>query len=215
MRSFTKISVSSRKVLLTLLFAVIVLGGIILVNRWNILSKEATLDSNLITTPINIENNSTTLPNTIEGAVRASGGTYMVIDPKTGSSHDVADTIVDSGLTNSDKGAGNITLRSGIKISDYLPNRFTTKSYIVGNTKTEKGEVVVHTSDLPIFLTVYDDQGAILGTARDKNKNGDYVIQWNFEKGREYVSEVFINIGEPYDPNAVYNTKYTITYNSL
>lgn len=162
------------------------------------------------------EHNSNELPKTIEDAVRASGGTYMIIDPNTASPSDIADTMVDSGLTNSD-GSGNITLKSGIKISDKLVSELAVKAYNLETKNTEKGEVVVHTNDLPIFVTLYDDHGAIFGTAREKNINGDYVIQWNFEKGTQYVVDLFINTEqiESYDNDASYQTTYTITYNNL
>lgn len=153
------------------------------------------------------------IPKTIEDALKQNGGTYMNINSSANPS-DIAYTIEDSGLTNSDSSNNTLTLQPGIRISDNLPDRFATKSYFIKPKISGKASISARLFSQPLSMTLFDNDGRIIATDREVNTQNSYDIIAELTSGKTYVVEVFIETDqmENFDPNALYQTPYSIGY---
>ncbi len=175
-----------------------------------------TVEKKASATPAPVKQNTRDYPKTIEDAVKASGGTYMLIDPKTASPSDVADTVQANGLTNSDDRNGNIVLKPGIKVYDELKDPLQAKAYIIKTAKNIKGKVVVHANDNPLFIKLLEVEGGRLVAVTNSAQANEYIIHYDFLAGKEYVVEVF-NTGtiKNFDPDANYAASYFISLENV
>lgn len=175
---------------------------------------------NSVVTPIsrNIGNDSKIpYPKTIEDAVRASGGTYMQIDPNA-SPVDIADTIESAGLTNSDNQGKNIVLVDGVNVYDTINDTFQVKAYVIEPKQSFKGSIIIHSKNLPLVITLFSEDGRIIDLTRDSiTTNGDYKITSSFAAGGRYIVEVFIQAEKikDFDPNKTYTASYYIGLEKL
>ncbi len=146
--------------------------------------------------------------NTIEEAVRASGGTYGVIDTNNpDSAKNFVETIYEQGLTNSD-GKGECTsmnIRPGIKISCALSaNRDAYYSY--EGKKGEKVTLIVSASSFVPNITIIDANDDVEHYGNEQKSNSfkitkslPYTGQYGFEVWGGDTSRQ----GEPFTVNLI------------
>ena len=142
-------------------------------------------------------------PKTIEEAVRRSGGVYMDIDP-TASPEDVASTLVNQGLTNSDASSGTVLL-PGIQMYGRVHSDIG-DGYTVLRKMSETGRIVVRPDHGELFIKILGDDGTLLDRP-ERSSTGEYVASLSFIGGKPYRVLVY---RDPYEKSEV--VFYTISY---
>jgi hypothetical protein len=136
-------------------------------------------------------------PTTIEEAVRLSGGVYAVISDAASQVAFVSQ-IYERGLVNldrSDTSGGAVAGQT--QTSDSLIDGQEMKSYSFRGKAGEAARVIVRATGFQPFLTVFAQDGSILGTDRDDDGDGRAEIPVTLPYEGEYVAEVFSRDGRP------------------
>lgn len=162
------------------------------------------------------------MPQTIEDAVRTSGGTYLMIDPKIVSPSNAPDTLQSGGLTKADDRGGSKILVPGVKLYGKLESRLDTHAYAVNLPAYTERTITVDSKEYPIFIKFLDgDTGSILwtdNTVRYIKGGGFRSIIWNaFEPNKNYIVELFLNTEAlpDFDPEAPYSASYFIGFEEV